>query len=370
MQKLIKLDGLRAILILLVFLNHAKYTRENAILNLGQVAVYYFFILSGFLISIGVTRAIKSENFNRKFVYKYSIKRLFRIYPMYFGAFILIVLLGAYSYSHMELLKNMLFLQRGQGSDYLLALPGLNHLAGIFTDRIIISQSWTLVIEMRFYIIVIPVVYFLLHNFSVKNFLKKFIGFLIVVNVFKLGSMLYAIKYFDGGEMYGIHMPLFYFDLFLAGILVSVAISYEQIGSWFKKHTKIIQALALLSIPLAILADADVSHYFATYLNLSINNFRTLLILPSAITGFCTMYLLVTSKTKLDFILEWSPLVYLGTISYSFYVLHNLIIKLIGTETIQGEFTALVITILISSGCYHIVEKNFIDWGHKIAKKI
>ena len=79
------LTGVRAIAAYMVFIHHNDIFKENIFGKLihdffteFHVGVTIFFVLSGFLIC---NRYFEDENFNFK---NYFVKRLARIYPMYF----------------------------------------------------------------------------------------------------------------------------------------------------------------------------------------------------------------------------------------------------------------------------------------------
>jgi peptidoglycan/LPS O-acetylase OafA/YrhL len=83
------LDGLRACAAILVFLEHYYLYRHSAYLHWGWVGVDVFFVLSGFLITGILYDSRDSEHRIRNFY----IRRTLRIFPLYYGAFLLALLL-------------------------------------------------------------------------------------------------------------------------------------------------------------------------------------------------------------------------------------------------------------------------------------
>jgi peptidoglycan/LPS O-acetylase OafA/YrhL len=101
-----ELDGLRAIAVLLVFLNHyapvASFPHLRIVYEIGWVGVDIFFVLSGFLIT-----GILLDSRDRDGYYStFYIRRALRIFPLYYvllGTTILCMVLsqGSASYRHM-----------------------------------------------------------------------------------------------------------------------------------------------------------------------------------------------------------------------------------------------------------------------------
>lgn len=101
----------------------------------GHLCVLIFFILSGYV--IGLTTRNKLE---WSTVGTYIKKRLFRLYPIYVLAILLALLITQHHYSLTTVLANLFFLQRKGGLGFLEEL----------------LTSWSLHYEVLFYILFIP----------------------------------------------------------------------------------------------------------------------------------------------------------------------------------------------------------------------
>lgn len=137
------MDGLRGIAALVVVVGHFTATfstyypaapTSSFQLQYGQFGVQLFFLISGFVILMTAERAKRASDF--------AISRLTRLYPAYWIAVVISILVGSLvnvpgtQLTPLETLLNFTMIQR------LLLVPDVN---GAF---------WTLAVEMQFYVIV------------------------------------------------------------------------------------------------------------------------------------------------------------------------------------------------------------------------
>jgi len=86
------LDGLRAIAILMVFAVHyGPFIRDFSLFKWGWVGVDLFFVLSGFLITGILYDTLHEPHFFRSFY----IRRTLRIFPLFYGFWVLLLILSA-----------------------------------------------------------------------------------------------------------------------------------------------------------------------------------------------------------------------------------------------------------------------------------
>lgn len=150
------LDGLRAIAFLQVFFFHALWRLKDIsggerLLSLlrpfvfGWAGVDLFFVLSGFLITLGLVKSLDKAGYFKRFY----IKRLLRIFPLYYATIFAVFLALPMVYPNAPK-----------------TYPGLyeNSLAFVFnvqnwvmalttTDLSVLSHFWSLAIEEQFYLI-------------------------------------------------------------------------------------------------------------------------------------------------------------------------------------------------------------------------
>ncbi|RWU08607.1 acyltransferase family protein [Pedobacter chitinilyticus] len=152
------LEGLRGICAIGVLLAHGfakswldkNYSPPSLIpyFSFGSLAVYIFFMLSGYVIGLTV---LKMQSFQTPSFYK---KRLIRLYPIYLLTFLSLLWLGTDT-STWQTIGNMLMLQNSR--DYFgIHIPVISNLAPI----------WSLNYEIVYYLI-FPIIFFLKPNFIV-----------------------------------------------------------------------------------------------------------------------------------------------------------------------------------------------------------
>jgi peptidoglycan/LPS O-acetylase OafA/YrhL len=131
----------RFMLALLVLASHAfslwPEAKSVSQLSLGNVGVFLFFVLSGFVI----TEAL--EEFYRTRVYSFLINRFFKIYPPYWVALALAISVDAFTAN----VDPSLNTAAGLGGNILL----FGQYLGI-TNYSAISITWAVVIEIQFYL--------------------------------------------------------------------------------------------------------------------------------------------------------------------------------------------------------------------------
>lgn len=121
-----QLDGLRAIAILLVFVEHFSggWIRENFPIGAGTMGVRIFFVLSGFLITSILLDAFHGNQATDQrdmSLRNFYIRRFLRLMPLYFVVLGILVALNIESFRpdwlwHVTYLSNMLVAYGGQSS--------------------------------------------------------------------------------------------------------------------------------------------------------------------------------------------------------------------------------------------------------------
>jgi peptidoglycan/LPS O-acetylase OafA/YrhL len=154
------LNSLRFLAALAVIITHIEllkksfglksYWNHPLFFNLGGLGVYFFFVLSGFLITYLLLA--EKESFGKISIKHFYVRRVLRIWPLYY----LIVILGFFILPKFEMFR-IGYLQPGFEGNfyqnlilYILILPNLAF--SLYPAVPNIGQSWSIGVEEQFYI--------------------------------------------------------------------------------------------------------------------------------------------------------------------------------------------------------------------------
>jgi peptidoglycan/LPS O-acetylase OafA/YrhL len=297
------LTGIRAFGAMAVFFAHFPLHPEwHVVINV----MAFFYALSGFLI---VRIYHEQAEITRAWLSKYFINRFARIYPVYF-----------------LLLTLAVCLQRHAGPVVLLTNYTLTH-ALFYHERIILQPSWSLTVEECFYALA-PVFMILLRR---RGFAAAF----------ALGAALLAAALAVSQLRIGfLQTPVFvlsttffgHFAEFFAGVWLALYVTrLERSGNLYGAgHWRTIAGL----IGVSLLSGAMLLIYRRPPLDalaiILINNF--LIPAPIALL-YCG---LIREDTILSRVLSGGPARLLGRSSYSFYLLHALVIDYLGAPLVRA----------------------------------
>ena len=155
------LNGLRFYAALAVIITHIELMKgklgfsniwnEPIIHQLGVKGVSFFFVLSGFLITYLLL--IERQNKNRIFLKDFYLRRILRIWPLYF----FILILGFFVFPYFSFFDIPYFTDHFKEDYfwnlvfYVLIFPNLAF--SIFNAVPLIGQSWSIGVEEQFYIL-------------------------------------------------------------------------------------------------------------------------------------------------------------------------------------------------------------------------
>ncbi|MBW4691883.1 MAG: acyltransferase [Lyngbya sp. HA4199-MV5] len=292
------LDGLRGFLALGVFFHHAvisyqyfqigiwKTTPSSVYAFLGQGAVAFFFMITGFLFW---SKMIVKPSFNLK---QFYLKRALRVLPAYWFSLALIVLivLIVSQFSLKVSLPRFLI----QLSSWIVC--GIYGFSNVNTEQLFpdlnyssvglinASVQWTLTYELQFYLL-LPLLVWLVKPW---RFLALFLGLLTC-------SLLIP------------YVPLLTVRGFLFGMAAAYLVKKFEPKNWLSKRWVSLGILLLLAaIPLLITPPYIES--------------------MKAIVLIFIAFVCIASGNDLFGLLTASASKYLGTISYSVYLLHGIVL--------------------------------------------
>ncbi len=331
------MEGLRGIAVFLVFLFHycsltTPFINPNSISGtalqfihgFGDIGVDLFFVLSGFLIYGTLIR--KPTKYT-----PYIKKRITRIYPTFLAVFVLYLALSVIMPSESKL-------PNGITNSAIYIIQNLLLLPGILDIKPMITVAWSLSYEFLYYLLM-PLIIASLRMRSWHY--KARIAFWSIVSI--VG---FAVFHFYGG-----HIRLI---IFVSGILL-----YEIYDN------KLIRPPAYFGTFCLLLAVTT----FAVRGHLGLSGIIPTLIL--FILFFFTCLESFVSKTGSARWLTYTPLRWLGNMSYSYYLIHGLTLK--ACFFAAGAFLELsnqneyimwlgiaplfAVTLIVSFGLFVIIER-------------
>ena len=363
------LNGLRFFAAIIVVLGHVELLKEYhgysniyshpAVYELGRMGVTFFFVLSGFLITYllltekKVAGTVSIRNF--------YIRRILRIWPLYF----LLVLLAFF-----VLPRIGFFDIPGHSSNlpvyfnytlplFLFFLPQLA--LSIFPPVPYAEPLWSIGVEEQFYL-VWPL---LIKHF--RRFLALATGIVVAGFLIKQLAFMIASQSTDAAAIryWNYFINFFYFTR-----IECMAIG--AIGAWyvFKRKGTVLNLIYHKATQLIVYA--LVAYALITGTNKPVFNYSLYSIL------FCLVIINVATNPRSLLKIENRLFIFLGNISYSIYMFHeiaikivmNTLVKLYGTtfndtaSNIGLYVFSIILTLLISTLSYMLFEAKFLRLKH------
>ena len=335
------LNGLRAIAIMLVIIWHITfglncpsfiYTTSQH-LELGNSGIQLFFVVSGFLIT-GLLLKEKAET-GSIHLGRFYLKRLIKIFPVYFAYILVIAILkvtGIAKIDVKDFLAPVLFVSNFFGSNWLLA------------------HSWTLSVEVQFYLI-LPLIFI---------FLPRHYIFLIAV------ILLYDLFYF----FIRLHPASFAFrGLFLAlpPVIFGSILSLALYKNWFKKiHAVLMRPVFAFSLILSLIIFFPRLYHPARFLRVPFDYIVSSLLM----TIFLYYAVHCSTRNWVYKILNNRLIVYIGLISYGIYIWQQLFFAPAPLFTLYPAWAVFPFNVVlaISTGLlsYIFIEKPFLRLKAKL----
>ncbi len=295
-QKLDQLTSTRFLAALSVVLYHGW--RELGVLSLfpmltsGPTAVSYFFVLSGFVLTLAYYQPETRFDLRSYFVARFS-----RIYPVYILAFILTCLYYLEIMSKVKsgkILANLFLYQAW--------IPRYGQSFNIV--------AWSLSVEVFFYI-VFPLLAICIKRFTAKQLLWISLVFWVISQI--AHSILYTL-FMPEQSIWLNYFPPFHLNAFLLGMAGGVW--YLSNGAHQSINQSVNRALLIASLGFVLLMISlrEYTPTFARYFSLDIG-----LLAPFFLV---IILALVFDTTSLSRLLKHPWLVLLGDSSYALFILH------------------------------------------------
>lgn len=308
-------DGLRAIAVTLVFLHHETHL---GIYDIGSYGVLLFFVLSGFLIiNILYRYRIAIENSGTTFATALSIflrRRAIRIFPIYY----LLLLLTLPLFPHMHTASGRQFAL----PESLFNFAYLSNLwIGLYCGEFVgaFSHLWSLSIEEQFYIFSSILLLYLPSRMA-----QSFCLFVIIVSA--IVRIFLELSHSSQIAIYT--NSIVNFGLIAWGGFIALWSNGSRHKTLFGKIPANIIVLAYILMPFVMYNLVDWAH----------DKVLSQLIAP--IIGLALVSIKFNQQQLLVTLLEFSPIKYIGRISYGIYLYHNFT-TYHNTQTILWHLTSI-----------------------------
>jgi peptidoglycan/LPS O-acetylase OafA/YrhL len=325
MKRIPQLDGLRAIAILMVFAAHAFNV------PLFWMGVDLFFVLSGYLIT-GILLGLKDRRaVGGSYWGSFYGRRARRILPPYVAFLILLTIFRHVPWKHIWYW-------------YAFFAPNVPLAFGKIPAAGM-GPLWSLGVEEQFYFL-----WPFLLLVSTKEALRHILLAIIVIS-----PVLRAIC----TPLFDTHFPIFSLTIFRADTLAVgalIAVTASRSPNWINENSR--KALAILIGAAALLAGFSTMHSFRAGANSIFFN-SVGYSLSAILFGGALVYSLGYQSGMLHALLTLAPLRYLGLISYTFYLYHEVVLLRIG-QALHSQaavgLAAFVVTLIISTMSWHFFE--------------
>lgn len=325
----------------------------NALIQfIGPVAVTFFFVLSGFLITYLLL--VEKEKNNSISIKKFYLRRIFRIWPLYY----FLIIIGIFILPNIPLF-NPSYIDYQIYPNYILLMyfTFFANLVLSGENILFIGHTWSIAVEEQFYL-----VWPWILKYSNKYFLSMF-SVIIIQYLFKGLFTLIFIKY-------NFHFAYLAIEFLKNTRFECMAIG--GIGAYLILFYKEKMELYLFYFPLriSIIVLTIILMYFGTTIPGVHNLIYSIL--------FCYI---ITYSSRFNEIKIFPIFNYFGTISYGIYMYHPIIIIMV-MHILKKVFLPLqnnllfnlcvymlcfILTILVSSLSYQFLERFFINLKSKFS---
>ncbi len=332
------LDGLRGLAVLFVLFSHLSNNGIHAFPGIsfsgsGKYGVFLFFTLSAFLLTLPFLRLSTAELRNTRVWLNYCARRFFRIFPLF-----IVVLAISYGFS---------------ASGLFMPISGLE-----FKSHLLLQQGkgvfWTIPVEFKYYF-VLPVVALIIVLFK-KEIVPSTI--FIIVSLIIVTRLLWPSETSQMNTVIlGPYLPIFLLGSFSALVLEQVSKTKWTEKSSFRLASEIGAFVLILSV---IILVPDV---LGRVLDRRISpdslhkDFLLFGIIWSLFIVLCHL-----GTGVLREMLSCRPIRFIGIISFSVYLWHIPVILLVRNSNlalIENAWSAILITIIVSTISYLVIERPF-----------
>ena len=332
-DKIDTLTGLRGVAALMVAIGHmANQGLVAGVFGHGaeRLGVHIFFILSAFLMSKLYLHLDPAENWVR-----YGLARVGRVFPAYYLIVFLSLLISAH-----------FFWWRYQFNE-----------PWVFAKAVLMiaapAELWTVPVEVQFYGLF--VLFWLAWASGLVTRGRSFLILMIAVLLIEILVTGYYVR--KGVDAGGINLSLHVFLLGVASFIYRAEIS--EILRYIRNKF----GLVLFNILVFVCVLSSFPDIFRAIFHFHIPNTAN----PLPVLVMFLIFQLALRRLDWFGFLEFGPIMFIGKVSYGFYLLHHLVITWLqwSFPNLKGAF-ALVsvvgVTLLLATVLYHLLERPMADW--------
>ncbi|WP_321914854.1 acyltransferase [Paraburkholderia sp. J11-2] len=355
------LDGLRALAVVLVFLSHKAHVDA---IDAGKIGVWLFFLISGYLIIGELHRnRVRIEQRGARtaaLLYVFFMKRTLRIFPVYYLLLVALTIAHASFYQRevdLGLAWHFVFLS--------------NYWIGVVHDGWpgTVSHFWSLAVEQQFYLVA---------PFALL-FMRASRHLALCAVVIAAAAFAHLALYEEGAIA-----PLIYafspWNFAMLALGGALAIGGARVplrpgvfsAVWFVGACAAIAGFALARADCAegVNGATIQSGFFDIGLALAL--------------GTLFLWLVRRQDSMVVAVLEVRPLAYLGTISYGFYLFHNLVPSRLGVapgfyarldvpdgaQPVLALVLQFALAVLLAHLSWQVLEKRVLEWKRPLETAI
>jgi peptidoglycan/LPS O-acetylase OafA/YrhL len=326
------LTSFRFVAALMVFIYHVHLLKNY---QLGYVGVSFFFVLSGFILTYNYHS--KLTTLRKEQIKKFYIARLAKIYPVHVLSFIISIPFTMKLLSGFSIMKKLI-----AGCLNITLIQ--TYVPKNWINFSFNAVAWSLSNELFFYLL-FPILIWGLLKIRNKKPLNALIIVYLIYLVITIASSLKREVLVDDWELY-IFPFLRVFDFITGIILGLIFIQNKDILILSKRTFTLMESLSLLLLFVFITVSPHVNQglrFSSMYLPI----------------WLFLIYSFAFQRGYVSMLLSNGILVYLGEISFSFYMIHQLVIKYIVNVHLGHGLIILSFctSVLLSSIIYHFYEE-------------
>ncbi|MBL8816810.1 MAG: acyltransferase [Planctomyces sp.] len=337
------LDGLRGLAAILVILSHTSNVGLYLVPGLdfrggGKPGVFLFFLLSAFLLALQLIRKGWSA-FRPSALKHYWMRRILRIYPLYF-LYLLMAVLSTFAFAK-------LLHKPGNGLPFPLDMTGMIRHLCLLEGREI---TWSIAVEFKFYFL-LPFLAALYILFDRRHVLIT----LIVTGVLTVLSQYFypQAETLGNDTRVGPYLPVFLLGIFLASI------QFRTDTRWVL-NARFLRALELTAwVALGVITFMMPAVFSAAVRPVEHSHFHKFLI-QYALLWSVVLFAAVNGGGLIGRLCSLRFLRFSGMISFGLYLFHPVFLilaKHFRFGSITGAWFVLLSAFLTATVSYYVIEK-------------